>query len=129
MPKVAQLTLSLQSRPGVLAQLTGALAGAGVNIQGISAPEVAGKGKIRVVVDDIEKARAALKEAKLRAGEEEALAVTLENRPGTLARVAQKLAQGKVNIKCAYATTYGGGPATLILTVSNVDKALALLEG
>lgn len=129
MPKVAQLTLSLESKPGVLAQLTGALARAGVNIQGICAPEVAGKGKVRVVVDDPERARAALKAAKLRAGEEAALAVTLENRPGALAQVAERLARGKVNIKCVYATTCGAGPATAILTVSNVDRALALLGG
>lgn len=127
MPKVRQLTLSLESKPGVLAQLTGALARAGVNIQAICAPEVAGKGKVRVAVDDLDRARAALKEAKLRAGEEEAIAVTLGNYPGALAQVAEKLAQGKVNIRCAYATTHGAGPATVILTVSNTAKALALL--
>ena len=129
MPKVGQLTLSLASKPGVLAQLTGALARAGVNIQAICAPEVTGKGRVRVVVDDSERARSALKAAKLRAGEEEAIAVTLENRPGALAQVAERLAQGKVNIKCAYATTHGAGPATAILTVSNTAKALALLGG
>lgn len=127
MPKVRQLTLSLESKPGVLAQLTGALARAGVNIQAIYAPEVTGKGKIRVAVDDLERARSALKEARLRAGEEEAIAVTLENQPGALAQVAERLARGKVNIKCAYATTHGAGPATVILTVSNTAKALALL--
>jgi hypothetical protein len=31
----------------------------------------------------------------------------MENRPGALAEAAEKLAQAKVNIKCAYATTGG----------------------
>ena len=37
MPKTTQLTLTLQSKPGVLAKISQALAGAGVNITAICA--------------------------------------------------------------------------------------------
>jgi hypothetical protein len=129
MPKTTQLTLTLESKPGVLAKVCQALAGAGVNITAICAAETAGKGKIRMVVSDSARAKEALKAAKLRCGEEPALVLTLEDRPGALARVAEKLGAAKVNIKCAYATTTGtGGSATLVLTVPNVDKAEAVLR-
>lgn len=128
MPKVTQLTLSLQSKPGVLAQVCSTLAKAGVNITALCAPEVPGRGKVRIVVGDLPRARQALKAAKLRFGEEEAVAVTLEDRPGALADAAERLSRAKVNIKCAYATTAGtGGPATVVLTVSNVTKAVSIL--
>ena len=128
MPKTTQLTLTLESKPGVLAKISQALAGAGVNITAICAAETAGRGKIRMVVSDAARAKEALKAAKLRCGEEPALMLTLEDRPGSLARVAQKLAAAKINIKCAYATTGGmGGSATVVLSVSNVDKAAAVL--
>ncbi len=128
MPKVTQLTLTLQSKPGVLAQVCSSLAKAGVNIAGLCAPEVPGRGKVRIMVGDLPRARQALKAAKLRFGEEEAVAVTLEDRPGALADAAERLSRAKVNIKCAYATTAGiGGPATVVLTVSNVAKAVAIL--
>jgi hypothetical protein len=128
MPKTTQLTLTLQSKPGVLAKISQALAGAGVNITAICAVETAGRGKIRMVVSDPARAKEALKAAKLRPGEEQALILTLEDRPGALARVADKLAAAKINIKCAYATTGGmGGSATVVLSVSNADKAASVL--
>jgi hypothetical protein len=128
MPRTTQLVLSLESKPGVLAQVSRALAGAGVNITGLCAGEAAGgRGKLRLLVDNPARALEALKAARLRASQEEALAVTLENRPGALADVAEKLARARVNVKCAYATTSGSGPAQVVLTVSNVAKAGAAL--
>ena len=129
MAKTTQLTLTLQSKPGVLAKISRTLADAGVNITAICAAETAGRGKIRMLVRDPARAKEALKAAKYRPGEEPVLTLTLEDRPGALARVAEKLAQGKINIKCAYATTAGGGTSTVVLTVSNADKAQALLGG
>jgi hypothetical protein len=129
MPKVTQLVLNLQSKPGVLANVAGVLGKAGVNIEGICAVETAGRGKIRLLTSDAAKAEAALKAAKFRCGREDAISVSLENRPGALAEAAQKVAQAKVNIKCVYATTGGAGPAAVVLSVSNVPKALAALGG
>lgn len=130
MPKTTQLTLTLESKAGVLAKICQALAGAGVNITAICAAETAGRGKIRMVVSDPARAKEALKSAKLRCGEEAALLLTLEDRPGALARVAEKLATAKINIKCAYATTGGmGGSTTVVLSVANADKAAAVLGG
>jgi len=128
MAKTTQLTLTLESKPGVLAKIARALADAGVNVTALWTTDAA-RGKVRLLVSDVAKAKEALKAAKLRFGEEPALVLTLEDRPGALARVAEKLAQGKINIKCAYATTAGGGSATVVLTVSNVDRAQALLGG
>ena len=129
MPKVTQIVLTLQSKPGVLATVCKVLADAGVNIEGLCAPEAPGKGRMRILVSDAARAEAALKAAKVRAGKEEAIALALENRPGAMAEAAQRLAAAKVNIKCAYATTTGPGQATVVLTVSNASKALAALGG
>jgi hypothetical protein len=127
MPKTTQLVLNLESKPGVLAKLARVLADAGVNISALCAGETAGRGKVRLLVSDTVRAVDALKAAKIRVGQETALTLTLDNRPGALAGVAEKLASGKINVKCAYATTVGAGGATVVLTVSNPDKALALL--
>jgi hypothetical protein len=130
MPRTSQLVLSLQSKPGVLAQVASTLARAGVNITGICAGEAAGgRGKLRLLVDNPTRAIDALKGAKLRVSEEEALSLALDNRPGALAEVAEKLARARVNVKCAYATTAGSGPAQVVLTVSNLAKAQAALGG
>ena len=128
MPRTTQLTVSLKSRPGVLAQLARTLADAGVNIVTLSADAVSGRGKIRVVVNDAVTAKRALRRAKYRFSEEPAFVVRLRNKPGALARVAEKVAKGRVNIKSVYATTAGRGSATVVLTVGSVAKARKILR-
>lgn len=122
MAKVTQLTVSAESKPGVLARVCNALAGAGVNIVGVSAGDSAGRGKIRLVVSDMARAKQALSAAKIRTGEEPAVMVTMDDRPGALADAASRLAAAKINIKCAYATT-AGGRAQVVIVVANPDKA------
>ena len=128
MPRATQLTVSLTSRPGVLAQLARTLADAGVNITTLSADAVSGRGKIRLIVNDAAKAKRALRRAKYRFSEEPAFVVRLRNKPGSLARVADKVAKGRVNIKSAYATTAGRGSATVVFTVGNAAKARKILR-
>jgi hypothetical protein len=127
MPKTTQLTLTLQSKPGVLAKVSRALADAGVNVTALCAGDAAGRGKLRILVNDSGRAKRALKKAKFRASEEPAFVVRLRNKPGTVARVAEKLARARINIKSAYATTVGRR-GVVVLTVSSPAKARRLLR-
>ena len=127
MPRTTQLTVSLKSQPGVLAQLARTLADAGVNIVSLSASAAAGRGKIRLIVNDPGKAKRALRRARYRLSEEPAFVVRLRNKPGALARVAGKLAKARVNIKSAYATTAGRG-AAVVFTVGSIAKARKILR-
>jgi hypothetical protein len=128
MSKTTQLTLSLVSRPGTLATLTRTLADAGVNISALSAAEVTGRGKIRLVVKDPVKARRALRKAGYRFSEETAFALRLRNKPGALARVSARLAKARINGRSIYATTTGRGAAAVVLTVGgNPSKARKVL--
>lgn len=130
MPTTTQLVISEVSKPGVLARVSSVLGNAGVNIKAFSAPEVTGKGNLRLVVADIDRARSALKAAKIRFREETALVLSLENTPGALSRVAEHLTEARINIKCAYCTpSREGKRAIIVLTVSNTPKALDTLRG
>lgn len=130
MPTTTQLVISGESKPGVLARVTSVLGAAGVNIKAFSAPEVTGRGKLRLLVADLDGARTALKEAKVRFAEETALILSLENKPGALKEVTDLLNQARINIKCGYCTpSREGKRAIVVLTVSNTEKALAVLRG
>jgi len=135
MPRVTQIAVTLESRAGTLAKLCSTLGKAGVNISAVVAPEtrknlVSGRGKVRLLVDNPDKAKDALKAAKIRFSEEEAIAVELDNRPSALGEVAEKLAQARINIKYVYATaSEGSAKATVILAVPDVAKALGVLGG
>lgn len=129
MPTTTQLVISGQSKPGVMAQVAAVLGEAGVNIKAFLAPEVTGTGKLRLLVADLGGARAALKAAKIKFKEETALLLSLKNKPGALMDVADLLTHNRINIKCGYCTpSREGKRAIVVLTVSNTNKALALLQ-
>lgn len=129
MPTTTQLVITEQSKPGVLAQVASVLGNAGVNIKAFSAPEVTGKGKLRLLVADLDGARAVLKGAKIKFTEETALVLSLENKPGALNEVADLLTKARINVKCGYCTpSREGKRAIVVLTLSNTQKALSLLR-
>ena len=127
MARAAQLTLSLKSRPGVLAALARTLADSRVNISALSADTTAGRGKIHFVVNNPGQAKRALRRARYRATEETAFVVRMRNKPGALARVAARLAKAGINIKSVYATA-AGRSATIVFTVGSVTKARKILR-
>ncbi len=126
MPTVRQLVLDLESKPGVLAKVSRTLADAGVNMTALCAPEAPRRGKLRLLVSDVPRAKEALKAAQYRVSEEGAVTVAVENRPGTFAGIAEKLAQARINIKCAYVTGEGD-KQLIVLSVANPDKAQQVL--
>jgi hypothetical protein len=129
MPTTTQLVITSPSKPGVIAKVASVLGEAGVNIKAFSAPEVTGTGKLRLLVADLDAARTALKAAKIKFAEETALILSLENKPGALKEVADLLTKHRINIKCGYCTpSREGKRAIVVLTVSNTEKALAILR-
>ena len=119
----------LANKPGTLARLCSVLGDAGVNITGVFVPEAKGTAQAaRVMVVDVPAARGALRKAKIQFSEEEVLNIELDNKPGAFAEFAGKLAQQKINIKHAYATTAPFARAGVVVSVSDTGKALAALK-
>jgi hypothetical protein len=115
------LTVTLENRPGSLAELGEATGAAGVNIEGLCGVPVGDKGVIHILVDDAGAARKALEDAGIEVGaERDVLVVEVEDRPGTMAEVARRVADAGVNIDLAY-TTFGG--VKLVLGVDDMEKA------
>ncbi len=97
------LKVTPDDRPGVLAAVGEALAGAGVNIDGFCAVTGGGTGEIHVLVEDPAAARAALAGAGFEVGaEQEVLVVPAQDQPGALGALTRKLAAAGVNISLAY---------------------------
>ncbi len=119
-----ELRVSMEDKPGALAKLAEALAKAGVNIEAISAATSGGSGDIRVLVADTAAARKALEGSGIKvAGEREMLFVDLEDRPGSLAETAKKLADQQVNIDAIYVVGAAGGKKQLAVGTADVAKA------
>ena len=119
-----EFTVSMPNKPGQLATLGEALGKAGVNIEAISATTAGGKGVIRFVPSDPAKARRALRAAKIRiGGEREVLELRMQNKPGTLARMAKRLAKKRVNIDSIYLLSMSKKSATAAVGVKDLRAA------
>ncbi len=125
MPKVSQLTVPCKNRPGTLAHITTVLGDAKVNILGFLLTTSGAEGSVKLVVDDVEKAKEALDDAGLTYTEQVVLHARLANVPGALGRFARKLAAKRINITSGYQTIVKDSKkANLVLEVSHLDRAV-----
>src|SRR5258705_10517735 len=104
-----QFSVFLVNKPGVLAQVTRALAEAKVNLVAMTLVDSQEHGVLRFVAESPGKAREVVKKLNLPATETEVLCMELSNRPGALADVAGKLGGNPGDINYAYCTSGGPG--------------------
>jgi hypothetical protein len=123
----SQLTLYLENRPGELARATKTLSEAKINIEGISVVDTTDVSMVQIVVSNSRNALAALKRANIPVTEQRVAVVSLSNRPGTLAAVANRLAQKKININYLYATTSPvENECTVIISADDLEAVEAV---
>ena len=121
------LLVTMEDRPGGLADLGEALGAAGINIQGLCGVTHQGMGIIHLLVEDGEAARRALEGAGIRVeGESEVIVGDLPDdvdRPGTMGAMARKVADAGVNVTVAFLAT---GNRVVIGTSDNAKAREAL---
>jgi hypothetical protein len=124
-----QLAIFLDNRPGTLARLADALAEAKINIYAITTSDTVDYSVVRVVVSDHRRALHLFEAHNVLVVEDDVLVLEGDNKPGSLARLAHRLAKAKINIEYCYSAT---GPkekqGLMVMRVSNVKKALKVLN-
>src|SRR5438067_7693865 len=119
-----QLAVFLSNRPRALARVCDALAKADINIHALATSDTIDHSVIRMVVSDPTKALMLLGEAGVLALENDVLMIESGNDPGTLAKIADRLATAEVNIEYAYmAAAPKADKTVMILRVSDLEKA------
>lgn len=126
MPLDKQLSVFVQNKVGSLEELSTALAKANINIKAISIVDDLDWGIVRLIVDDPEKAKGILHKLGLMYGEGQVVTVMLDNHPGALAKLADKLGKKKINIEQAFATASGEG-SLVVLSTTDDKKASSVV--
>lgn len=127
--EIQQISVFLENNAGRLGEVTKALAGAGVNLRAISIADTADFGILRLIVNDQEKALAALGGAGFTTRVTSVAAVEIEDKPGSLAEVMELFRKSKVNIEYLYASLEGtAGKAVVIFKLEDHDKGLKLIK-
>ena len=124
-----QFSIFMVNKPGVLAQVLSEFARAKINITAMTMMDSVEHGVMRVVFASPKKAKEVLAKLNMPHNETDVLCVSLDNKSGALATVAEKLAKNHINISYAYCTAGAkGGRTTGVLKVADVKKAMRILQ-
>lgn len=130
----SQITITFaENVPGVIGQVAGALAEAGVNIEAVAhTVETAGDATFRIVVDKQDAAKKVITSLGHAFAEEEIVKIIAsENQPGVLAAMGKALGEAGINIEDIYYTSHqgqGNVPVFIQVQSSDVSKAVEVLS-
>lgn len=117
------------NRPGALAKACAVLSDNGVNLQAISVIEHNDHGVLRIIADNPNKAILLLEQEGLMLLEQDVVTLKIDNTPGALTRITQKLALADINVAYAYASATDNATETLlILRTDDLEKTNELLS-
>ena len=129
MTPVKQISIFLENKAGRLAEVTGILAEAGINIRALALADTSEFGVMRLIVDNHQGARDILKNQGVAVATTEVVAVNVADRPGGLHQILKILHEGGINVEYMYAfVQHSGDRAVMIFRFDKVAEALALLR-
>jgi len=127
--RVEQISIFLENKTGRLALVTKILSDAGVNIRALALADTSDFGVLRLIVDNNDKAREALKSNGFTVGKTNVVAVEVPDKPGGLHNILEILHKANVNVEYMYAfVRQSGDNAVMIFRFDNTDEAIRLLE-
>jgi hypothetical protein len=125
---MTEFAIHVGNRPGELARIATALSRYGVNIRSVCAQANGSEATLRILPDHPDPARAALEKDRIAFEETEVVTVLLENRAGELARISQRLAEAKVNLRALYLTGIVDNLVELAIVADDAARARQALE-
>jgi hypothetical protein len=125
--RVQQISIFLENTGGRIAEATSILADAGINIRALSLADTTDFGVLRLIVNDNERAEAALKKHGFTVGKTNVVAVEVKDKPGGLNSILQILANSNINVEYMYALQHSGNDAVMIFRFDNTDEAIKAL--
>jgi len=129
MTTVKQLSIFLENKAGRLAEVTGILAEAGINIRALALADTSEFGVMRLIVDEYQNARETLKNQGVAVAVTDVVAVNVPDRPGGLHFILKTLYDGGINVEYMYAfVQHSGARAVMIFRFDKVPEALEVLR-
>ncbi|MFQ6089630.1 MAG: ACT domain-containing protein [Candidatus Methanofastidiosia archaeon] len=128
MKLMKQVLIEIKNEIGVIAKVCEILGRSGVNIISISTETKDDYGLIRLVTEDPETSRNALKRKGFKVEISEILVLKVKDKPGELGKLARRLADSKINIESIYLLSREGGETQIAMCVNDYGKARKVLE-
>lgn len=127
--KLQQIVVSIENAPGRLHEVCEALGRAGINLRALNLVDTGEFGQLRLLVSDVVTARRVLMGLQIPAYVNEVVAVEIEDRPGSLARLLKPLTAARVIVVFMYAfLRFSSSRAVMIFRFSDNDRAIEVLR-
>jgi hypothetical protein len=124
-----QITVIARNRAGLMADVTGALAAAGINIENADAQSFRDAAVMILTVDRYDEALRALQTLPdITAVSEDAILVRLRNEPGALARVSSRFREAGINIRSIRFVQRDDDHALVAISTERRAEALELVR-
>ncbi|MFA5137628.1 MAG: ACT domain-containing protein [Elusimicrobiota bacterium] len=125
MVRETELDVLLKNRPGAFAEVCELFGNEKINIRAFT---LTSGGVLQVLVDDLKKARAVLKEKHFPFQETEVLTLECLDRPGEMAKVCGKLAKENINIDFGFCSGNKQDKSLVVFDVDDMEKAMEILH-
>jgi len=126
--KLKQISVFLENKKGHLSHVLETLSKAKINIRALAMSDTSEFGKLRVIVNEPARAKAALEKHNFRVGENSVIAVGVSDTPSGLAEVIGILNKADLNVEYLYAfVEKSGDNAVIVLKTENVDEGIKVL--
>ena len=128
---VRQISVFIENKPGMMVKITDALGNAGVDIRALSLADTQDFGILRLIVNDTDKAREALKEVGCITSVTEVIVAELPDVPGAMTNTVRILADNGINIEYIYAfvSPEKNKKAYIVFRIKDTEKASEVLTG
>ncbi len=126
--KVDQISIFIENKSGRLAEVSGALGDAGINIRALSLADTSDFGILRLIVDDSARALEVLRTQNFTVSKTEVIGVEVPDSPGGLASILKILDHNNLNVEYMYAfVERSSDNAVIIFRFDNIDAAIDVL--
>lgn len=127
--RVEQISIFLENKAGRLAEVTAILRDANVNIRALSLADTTDFGILRLIVNNNQAARDALKKEGFTVGITDVLAIKVDDAPGGLNNVLDPLTEKGINVEYMYAFANSkDNNAIMIFRFDDLERAISILN-
>ena len=124
---IKQLTVFLENRTGRINEVAKILGANGINMKAFSMAETADFGLLRLVVPEVDKAVEVLREANFAVMLTDVVCISVDNVPGALSAILEKLAENDIFIEYMYAFSEGEA-ANVVIRPNDIQKCVGILN-
>ena len=126
--RMQQLSVFMENREGRLGEVIGVLKKNDINMLSLSLADSSDYGVLRLLVDEPEKAKDALKAEGFSAKLTEVIGIKVGNKVGALNDVMEKILAQHINIDYMYALATDATDASIVIKTADADKLEAIIE-